>query len=504
MNTLEIATSLKQQQVFAAYDTELLSRYVQASLTIEPNQTPSDLKKNVLALLEKNNKAVTKAAKREQVTLEDVAKMFKEDNKPNFPDFTISTTGRAVLQDTVDNVKAVLEHKDITIKYNEMTKEPVMFFGGKQIKEENADTLQFARIEDDCDRYNFKINTNKLINKLALIAHENRYHPAVDWITSKQWDGRSRIAEFCDTFVTTETPEYRNKLLTLWLATAVAVLKFEDFSTQIVVVLQGKGGIGKTRKFNSLCPRDLRKDGISIDVKDKDSLAQATDRWLVELGEVDATISERHQASLKAFITQGQVEFRKAYARFSSKFRKQTAYFATVNKQNFLTDLTGNRRWATLQVLEFIDKKEHDLDFMQQLWAEVWEMCGDVAETSPAYPTAELTAQINKNNQKYMVIDPVVEAVQFKLNWEAPRNTWTLKSMAQIANELEINNDRKSLSQLGELLSQHGCEVKKTNKCNMRLVPPCVDADAPVFEVDENGKKIEAQLKLGEDPRVPF
>src|SRR5699024_12049338 len=115
-------------------------------------------------------------------------------------------------------------------------------------------------------------------------------------------------------------------------------------------VFAAKQGIGKTSLFKSVVPKDgneqreLVKDGVMLDTEDKDYVYSVLRYWLVELGEIDATLRRSELARLKAFVTAVSDVMRRPYARKESVYARRTVLFGSVNNSDFLQDDTGNRR----------------------------------------------------------------------------------------------------------------------------------------------------------------
>jgi predicted P-loop ATPase len=101
---------------------------------------------------------------------------------------------------------------------------------------------------------------------------------------------------------------------------------------------------------------------------DKDSVKQCVSHWIVELGELESTFKKSDIDMLKAFVTKKTDELRLPYDRASTTYQRRTAFYASVNAREFLTDTSGNRRFWVIPV-KGIDVND-GVD-MQQLWAEV-------------------------------------------------------------------------------------------------------------------------------------
>ena len=73
-------------------------------------------------------------------------------------------------------------------------------------------------------------------------------------------------------------------------------------------------------------------------------------------------------ARLKGVLTRDFDKVRRPYARAESEYQRRTVFFASVNKPNFLVDMTGNTRWWTIPVSKI--NYEHGID-MQQVFAQL-------------------------------------------------------------------------------------------------------------------------------------
>jgi hypothetical protein len=251
------------------------------------------------------------------------------------------------------------------------------------------------------------------------IASQNPYNPVAEWVLSKPWDGQSRLNDFYETVEAVgesdpKVREFKELLLRRWMVSAIAAA-FEPTGIQAhgVLVFKGPQYMGKTNWFNSLVPKhlELTKDGVTLDPKDKDSVYQCVCKWLVELGELDATIKKADIANLKSFLTQQQDELRLPYERSSSKFVRRTVFFGSVNENDYLNDPTGNRRFWTIDC-KSIDYAHH-ID-MQQLWAEFHDL---YSKGELWYLAKEEMQQLNEHNKEFEAINPMEEMMRGLYDW---------------------------------------------------------------------------------------
>lgn len=170
-------------------------------------------------------------------------------------------------------------------------------------------------------------------------------------------------------------------ILTRWLIAAYRCAIFKQ-PNHIMLVFQGAQGTGKTRLLRHLCPYDLRK-GYYYEgefTKDKDTLKRIYTSFLAvddELGGMNKSSLE----GLKSMITMDRDELRLPYGRSETMFERIVSFAGTVNDRNFLSDHTGNRRFAPIPVgglIWFNDPDEGKLELdefpVDRLWAQVRHM----------------------------------------------------------------------------------------------------------------------------------
>lgn len=155
-----------------------------------------------------------------------------------------------------------------------------------------------------------------------------------------------------------------------WALSAVAALYHPNFSCEGVLTLTGNQGVGKTSWAFGLLPRERSgewiKDGVTLDMGNKDTAIKALGFWITELGELDATFKKSDIEALKAFITEKVDMIRTPYARVANKYGRRTVFYASVNDLEFLKD-SENRRFWVLEVESF---KYPQFD-IAQFWAQM-------------------------------------------------------------------------------------------------------------------------------------
>lgn len=381
---------------------------------------------------------------------------------------------------THENLGWMLEQYGIVCRYNEMRHSVDIEIPGREYSADNRANCALAEIASLCALN--RMPRESLVEYARVIADRNRHHPVLDWITSKPWDGRSRLPDLYATVSGPGDAWLRERLILRWLLSAVAALVADRFTAHGVLVFQGDQGLGKTSWVKSLAPVELGAvlDGATIDPDNKDTVLTAISHWLVELGELDATFRKADVERLKAFITRPVDKVRRPYDRVDSEFRRRTVFFASVNADRYLVDDTGNRRWWTVPV-DRIDY-QHGID-MQQLWAEVLELH---RQGHQHWLTADELAALNESNREHEAVDPVEELIAQHFDWSA---SYTQRPMTATEVLVAIGFDRPT-----KLQANHCAQVlrKLTGK------PPRKSGSRRVFDLPPKRGELPA------DDDIPF
>lgn len=395
--------------------------------------------------------------------------------------------GKGAPLSTIRNLHEILRRLSVRVRYNIISKRVDVLIPGASYTIDNEENAALAVMSSWCER--FGMSTGKLQDYILAIADTNLYNPVAQWVTSKPWDGVSRLQDFFDTvravhdIRTASGASLKEVLIRRWMLSALAGA-FQPLGVSAHGVLTFVGGqnLGKTSWFKSLAPAHLNviQDGLLLNPSDKDSVSQCVANWLVELGELDATFRKADIAQLKSFITKERDTLRRPYARADSKFGRRTLFFASVNETNFLHDTTGNRRFWTIECAQINFK--HGLD-MQQVWAELYEIYQqgerDYIAGNPKQWTLtpeELDA-LNDTNRDYEAVNPVHDLIDKEYDWDAPRAAWSHPMSATEIITTHSNdkpNKADANTAASYVVKQYGVEIRKVGKNRDKrwMMPP--------------------------------
>ena len=163
-----------------------------------------------------------------------------------------------------------------------------------------------------------------------------------------------------------------------WFVAMVASWMKDEVVNHQVLVLIGKQGIYKTTWLEHLIPPHLRayacKLANSNDLN-KDERLRIAEFGLISLDEIDS-MNSRELNQLKSIITATDVNERAAYAYTKERRVRLASFCASGNRRDFLTDITGNRRWLPFEV-ESIQNPFTTILPYERMYAQAWALAQD-------------------------------------------------------------------------------------------------------------------------------
>ena len=211
------------------------------------------------------------------------------------------------------------------------------------------------------------------------LAHQNRHHPIKRRLEALTWDGGEHLTQLCahieDAHAPIAAPDGTpRRVVQAWLMrwTLGAVARVYEARVQNpMLVLNGGQDLGKSFLAAWLAsPFAGYFVEAPIRPDDKGCERLLAGKFLWKVAELGATTRRADREALKAFITKGEVTFRKPYDRHPIVKPALANFIGTINSENgFLTDPTGNRRFLTVTLTK-IDWRYEDAIDPAQLWAE--------------------------------------------------------------------------------------------------------------------------------------
>lgn len=381
---------------------------------------------------------------------------------------------------TEDLVNEILEELHYQIAYDEICCTNKITENGQTVNnyggQSQTDRLA-TMIIDYCANHNISANSEKLLRFLQKIADDNSFNEWEEMFAGKEWDGEMRLPKLYDVLGIDgidDESRYAQKGVEKWLTQALAIfdnksryIKGEDLvAADIVLVLEGRQGIGKTLLFRKLAIKPkFFQEGHKIDTNNKDTILTAISHPFCELGELDATF-KKEQADLKGFITRPVDRIRRPYGRDDIDKPRTTVFCGTVNDSRFLKDQDGGRRWYTIHV-------DHiDINFLLncsdewfiQLWLEIKELYYKNPNYDWHLKPEDIKNVCEHNNQFLEECDGENEILTY-LDFDSDPMTWTYKTAAEIVELLGLypRFDAKKLGRALKALTRKDNRIKITN-----------------------------------------
>ena len=272
--------------------------------------------------------------------------------------------------------------------------------------------------------------------------------------------------------VTVEGGEEEQKLwrtcFTKWFVAMVASWLKDEVVNQQVLVLIGRQGIFKTTWLEHLLPPELRAYGCKMANStslNKDERLRIAEYGLIALDEIDA-MGIKELNVMKSVITASDISERAAYGYTKERRIRLASFCASGNKQEFLTDLTGNRRWLPFQVENIANPFYITLPY-EQIYAQAYYLIENGFQYWFDLDDIDLL-EVHNEDFRAQENEEQLLAVYFDIPAEGYGQFMTT---AEISDKLVgWGNIKKpmSLSRLGMVLQQAGFQSKRIGKARTR------------------------------------
>ena len=239
------------------------------------------------------------------------------------------------------------------IRLNEFAQQPYLYGSVPWENENNCrawsshdDSALFSLIQAD---YGLK-SRQDFADALKNVSMRNKFHPVRELLDSLTWDGKEHIRSLLPEYLGAEDSDYTYQVMRLWMLGAVSRVYKPGSKFDYTMILQGSQGIGKSTFLKQMAMDDSWFND-SLDSLDSDKAVQSlTGSWIIELAELKSLARTAGGVeSVKRFLTATQDKYRIPYERRADTFYRQCVFAGTTNKDDFLQDETGNRRFLIVQ-----------------------------------------------------------------------------------------------------------------------------------------------------------
>ncbi len=222
-------------------------------------------------------------------------------------------------------------------------------------------------------RLKIGVGVSTVADGVHVVAQDASYHPVREYLEALKWDAIPRLVTWLNVYLGALPSPYHEAIGPRWMVACVARIMEPgpNCKAENVLILEGLQGLLKSTALRTLAVNgawfidDLRRFG------GREPAMQLAGRWIVELAELTAMNDVTIEAC-KGFLSQNTDNYRPPYARRSVEVARQCVFAASTNKNVFLRDETGDRRyWPVTCERTDIAALLRDRD---QLWAEALQL----------------------------------------------------------------------------------------------------------------------------------
>lgn len=279
--------------------------------------------------------------------------------------------GRAL--NTVDNFLKVIEGdpKFQGLKFNLLTYSPEQVRDGKVEKWTDADDAEARRYIEKTYHIH---SVQKCDDAFRIQFKRNEYHPIRDIVNGLTWDGKPRIEQFLHRWTKCEDTAYTREVSRLIFAGGIHRLynpgcKFDDMP----VLIGKRQGEGKSTLVRWLAIRDEYFTECN-EFDGQRGIEAVEGAWICEVSELLAMTKAREMEAVKSYLTRLNDRYRMPFDKRVTDHPRQCVFIGTTNKEQFLTDKTGNRRFYPVVVrqsgYDLFDHEKECRAYIEQCWAE--------------------------------------------------------------------------------------------------------------------------------------
>lgn len=174
--------------------------------------------------------------------------------------------------------------------------------------------------------------------------YAKEFNPYSDYLGKlPEWDGKDYIGELADTVVTEDRELWREGFLR-WLVGLVDCALDDDKMNQLVIILYGGQGKGKSSWIRRLLPPEWKEyffNGV-IDPSNKDEARLLATRLVINMEEFEG-VKPGELAALKRIIAQDNVTQRKVYDVEAFNLPRHCSFIGSTNNRHCLQDIGGKQ-----------------------------------------------------------------------------------------------------------------------------------------------------------------
>ena len=227
-----------------------------------------------------------------------------------------------------------------------------------QIDDRGLSDLEQSLLYMQLAKKGLKVGKDSAIDALFTAALSNSFNPLQAYLEKIENNSEvypTNIETVAKDFLNTTEPLF-DRMMKVFLIGAVKRAFERGCKHDTMLVIKGEQGIGKSSFFKALVPEDSWFTDTPQQNNQK-RLMQLQTNWIVEIAELENLTTKNEAGEIKALLSSCIDNFCPPYGRKLTRSDRPSVLVGTCNKDSFLNDPTGSRRFHVIRLANSVDEK---------------------------------------------------------------------------------------------------------------------------------------------------
>jgi predicted P-loop ATPase len=298
-------------------------------------------------------------------------------------------------------------------------------------------------------------------------AREHSYHPIRDQLDALSWDGTTRLDRWTSYYLGVEHSDYSSAVGAMFLISMIARIYRPGCKVDHMLILEGPQGQLKSTVCRILATPDYFSDSLPDIDQGKDVSVHLRGKWLIEIAELHA-FSKAAATSLKSFVSRQAERYRPPYGRNDVIEPRQCVFIGTSNKEAYLRDETGGRRFWPIKAVH-IDCEALERD-RNQLLAEARHRFqnGQHWWPDPAFERDVIATEQQARYEGDPWQEPITSYTDNQLTVETTIRAVAVGALGFQDRQISPADSKR----IASILKYLGCTMRHTERGNVWTLPP--------------------------------
>jgi hypothetical protein len=173
---------------------------------------------------------------------------------------------------------------------------------------------------------------------------ENAFHPILDYLDRLEWDRKPRLDTWLTTYLSAAPNNLNRRFGRKTLIAGVRRVRKPGTKFDQAMILEGEQDTGKSTTLKILAGDDFHEDAEIISKSGREVQELTSGVWIYEISEL-VGLGKREVEHVKNFLSATHDTARPSYGRVVVDQPRTCIFVGTCNRNDYLTDDTGNRRF---------------------------------------------------------------------------------------------------------------------------------------------------------------